>query len=102
MQKDEATREQMFKMISTWQQSGLTQKAFCEQNAIRYHVFHYWYKCFRNMQIPTKDEGFIPLSIQPSCVMNSSSAFVELMLTDGKRLLFHQPVSSDYLKAIIC
>ena len=48
MQKDEATREQMFKMISTWQQSGLSQKSFCEQNGIRYHVFHYWYKCFVN------------------------------------------------------
>ncbi len=101
MQKDEATREQMFKMITSWQQSGLTQKAFCEQNAIRYHVFHYWYKCFRNGQTPAKDEGFIPLKIQAVNSIHTASAHAELLLPDGRCLLFHQPVSSDYLKAII-
>ncbi|WP_442345985.1 IS66 family insertion sequence element accessory protein TnpA, partial [Foetidibacter luteolus] len=34
----------MFSMIGDWQQSGLSQKAFCAQHGIRYHVFHYWYK----------------------------------------------------------
>ncbi len=101
MQKDEATREQMFSMINEWQQSGVSQKAFCEQYGIRYHVFHYWYKCFRNLQSPAKHEGFIPLSIQPSPPINGSSAYVELLLPDGKCLLFRQPVSSDFLKALI-
>lgn len=101
MQKDEATREQMFKMISTWQQSGLSQKSFCEQNGIRYHVFHYWYKCFRELQCPAKHEGFIPIKIQRSKTTNTVSAQVELVLADGKRLLFHQPVSCDFLKALI-
>jgi hypothetical protein len=101
MQKDEATREQMFKMIASWQQSGLSQKAFCQQNGVPYHVFHYWYKCFRDLQSPAKDKGFIPIKIQPSNVINTASAHAELLLPDGKRLLFHQPVSSDYLKALI-
>ena len=101
MQKDVQVREQMFSMIGLWQQSGLTQKSFCEQHHIRYHVFHYWYKCFRDLQLPAKDEGFIPLKIQPSNSVNTSYAPVELLLADGKRLLFHQPVSSDYLKALI-
>jgi len=101
MQKDVQVREQMFSMISLWQQSGITQKSFCEQHNIRYHVFHYWYKCFRDLQSPTKDEGFIPLKIQPSNPVNTSCAQVELLFGDGKRLLFHQPVTSDYLKALI-
>ena len=99
MQKDVQVREQMFSIISSWQQSGLSQKSFCEQHNIRYHVFHYWYKCYRDLQSSTKDEGFIPLKIQPS--VNDSCAYVELLLADGKRLLFHSPVSSDYLKALI-
>ena len=101
MQKDEATREQMFNMISTWQQSGLSQKSFCEQNGIRYHVFHYWYKCFRDLQSTTNPEGFIPIKIQHSNGANTASAHAELLLPDGKRLVFHQPVSSDFLKALI-
>ncbi len=101
MQKDETTREQMFKMITMWQRSGLSQKAFCEQNSFRYHVFHYWYKCFRDFQSSAKDKGFIPLKIQSSNTINTACTYAELLLPDGKRLLFHQPVSSDFLKELI-
>jgi hypothetical protein len=101
MQKDVQVREQMFSMISCWQQSGLSQKAYCEEHGIRYHVFHYWYKCFKDARLPAKENGFIPLKIERSGVISTASAQVELVLADGKRLLFHQPVSSDYLKALI-
>ncbi|MBA2761009.1 MAG: IS66 family insertion sequence element accessory protein TnpB [Segetibacter sp.] len=101
MQKDDNVREQMFSMITCWQQSGLSQKAYCQQNGIRYHVFHYWYKCFRDRQSPSRDEGFMPIKIQSSNTINTASAHAELVLPDGKRLLFHQGVSSDFLKALI-
>jgi hypothetical protein len=101
MQKDDNVREQMFSMITCWQQSGLFQKAYCQQNGIRYHVFHYWYKCFRDRQSPSRDEGFMPIKIQSSNTINTASAHAELVLPDGKRLLFHQGVSSDFLKALI-
>ncbi len=101
MQRDETIREQMFAMITGWRQSGLSQKAYCEQHGIRYHVFHYWYKCFRQLPSPAKDQGFIPLKIQALNSINTASAVVELLLPDGRRLLFHQAVTSDYLKALI-
>jgi hypothetical protein len=101
MQKDEAIREQMFKMITMWQQSGLSQKSFCEQNSIRYYVFHYWYKCFRDLQSAAKDEGFIPIKFPHSNTVNTACAHAELLLPDGRRLLFHQPVSSNFLKELI-
>ena len=101
MQRDKAIREQMFAMISSWQQSGLSQKAYCQQHNIRYHVFHYWYKCFRDLQSPAKDKGFMPLKIQAVNSIHTASAHAELLLPDGRRLLFHQAVTSDYLKALI-
>ena len=42
-------REQMFEHINGWKQSGVTQKSFCEQANIPYHVFHYWYKVYRDL-----------------------------------------------------
>lgn len=99
MQKDEHVRQRMFAMIDAWQQSGLTQKAWCGQHDMRYHVFHYWYKCYRDAQAANKEPRFISLNIKPSS--DTAGAHTELLLPDGKRLLFHQPVSSDYLKAII-
>jgi hypothetical protein len=101
MSRDVNVREQMFSMISTWQQSGLSQKAFCQQNNISYNVFHYWYKCFRDAQLPRRAEGFIALDVQRGSSVITSCAAIEVLLTDGWRVMFHQPVSADYLKAII-
>ena len=99
MQNQEA-QERMFNLISGWQQSEISQKQYCEQHGIRYHVFHYWYKRFRESQADNKDATFIPLQINPP-VAAGINAGIELVFADGKRLLFHQPVSADFIKAII-
>jgi hypothetical protein len=100
MQYDKQTQEDMFMVIDFWKQSGLSQKAYCEQNNIRYHVFHYWYKRFRDQGGSIEDGTFVPLNVKPSTFSVSNSA-VEIVLPDGKRILFHQPVGPDYLKALI-
>ena len=89
-------REQMFEHIKRWQSGDLTQKRFCEQAGIAYHVFHYWYKVYRNSNQPATS-SFVKLKVEPSLASSS----IELVLPDGKRLLFHEPVAADYLKALI-
>ncbi len=63
MQTKKEERAQCLEMISKWQQSGLTQKAFCMDNNIRYHVFHYWYRVYRTEQNVTS--CFLPVNIKP-------------------------------------
>ncbi len=101
MQYDEQTQQQMFAMIASWKQSGLSQKQYCEQNNIRYYVFHYWYKRYRDEQTVVNDTRFVPLTVKPAASHNDCTAQIELLTADGKRILFHQPVNSDYLKALI-
>lgn len=105
MQYSSEAEQQMFSMIESWQQSSLNQKAWCEQHGIRYHVFHYWYKKYRDTQLSDKQRGFIPLQIKPTFTASiptlPATVHTELVLTDGKRLIFHQPVSADYLKALL-
>src|SRR4249919_1323075 len=96
MQSKEEARQQMFAMIMQWQQSGLSQKAWCRQSGIAYHVFHYWYKRYRDTNNTSRMSSFTELKVQPAAF-----GFMELLFPDGKRLLFHQPVSSDFIKAII-
>lgn len=100
MQYNEDAQQQMYAMIHSWQQSGLTQKAYCEEQAIRYHVFHYWYKRYRDAHLQDNEAGFIPLQTAPSPSL-VPPAHTELILPDGKRLLFHQPVNSDYLRKLL-
>lgn len=100
MQYDKNIQEQMLATIAAWKQSNLSQKAYCEQHQIRYHVFHYWYKRYRNEQSARPQASFIPLNVKPS-LPGTSCTNIEVILADGKRILFHQAVSSDFLKAVI-
>jgi hypothetical protein len=100
MQYDQQKQEDMLRMISCWKESGLSQKAYCQQNNIRYYVFHYWYKRFRDQQGAVEDATFVSLNVKPSALPVCNSA-IEILLPDGKRILLHQPVSADYVKALI-
>jgi hypothetical protein len=93
------TRQQMFRLIEEWQQSNLTQKEYCEQQSIRYHVFHYWYKRYRQQQggIDNKNSSFVKLQISKPVTTGA----VEIHFPGGIHLFFHEPVSSNYLKALI-
>ncbi|CAN5393109.1 hypothetical protein BH11BAC5_BH11BAC5_47470 [soil metagenome] len=62
MQDKKELRLQKLQMIDQWQQSGLSQKAFCAANGIAYHVFHYWYGVYRADK--NTSGSFLALQIQ--------------------------------------
>ncbi len=92
-------REQMFRLIEQWQQSSLTQNAFCVQQSIKYHVFHYWYKRYRELHADSQGDGssFVKLHIAKP----ASASAVEIYYPGGIRLVFNEPVSSGFLKALV-
>lgn len=99
MQK--SNQQKMFESINHWQQSGLSQKAWCENHNITYSTFHYWYKRYRNQHgdISPKDpaEGFVQLLVGD----DPGSGWCELVWGEGRKLVFHQPVSAEFLKALM-
>jgi hypothetical protein len=99
MSSPSSIRQERYDMIADWQQSGQTQKQYCQAQNIPYHVFHYWYKQYRNSQQPPLAAlpGFSTVSL-PAV---SDSASAALVLPDGRRIVFYQPVSCDYLRTLI-
>lgn len=90
----------MFSMIEKWQQSSLSQKAFCDQEQIIPHVFYYWHKSYRVQNAPlveTISSGFTELKAP----VVFPEAGIELLLSSGHRILFHQPVAASFIKALI-
>lgn len=63
MQNKKEHRTQMLQMITQWQQSGSSQRAFCTSHNIAYHVFHYWYGVYRSDKNNTG--SFLPVKISP-------------------------------------
>jgi len=83
-QKD---RESKIAVIEQWKQSGLTQKAFYQQQNIPAHQFYYWHKCYRDWK--EKNNGsaaFVELHT------DESRCDVEVQLANGTRVFFHQGV----------
>ncbi len=94
-------QKKMFDGVIRWQQSGLSQKAWCEQNNFSYSSFHYWYRRFRNQQADirqTSSDGFVQLMIQDRPLGNP---WCELVMGDGKKLFFHQPVPVEFIRSLI-
>jgi hypothetical protein len=94
-------QQKMFEVISHWQKSGLSQKAWCEQNNITYSSFHYWYKRFRSQQPGNNqlsDDGFVQLLVQDR---PAATPWCELILGSGQRLFFHQPVAAEFIRSLL-
>jgi len=100
MQSRQEVQQKMFGLIEQWKSSGLSQIAFCRQVEVRYCVFHYWYKRYREAPICAANtaSSFIALHINSSL---PAAAHAELVYPDGRRLLFHQPVDAIFLKTVI-
>lgn len=79
-------------MIEQWQGSGITQKAFCEQQSLRYHTFYYWYKCYRRREAGSDDNipSFVKLKIEKPAKVGS----IEIHYPGGGRLTFREPVTT--------
>ena len=87
----------MFALIEAWAQSDQSQKAFCAQQGITYHRFHYWHRRFKDQkEAALPGPAFMPLS-----VLAHASPSAELIYPDGRRLLLHQGVDAAFLKALL-
>ena len=64
-----ANREKWTTLINEWRQSGLSQKAFCQQRQLNLHSLQYWRKIVDEAESSTADtrsktgHGFVPLQV---------------------------------------
>ena len=88
----------MFSHIEQWKNSNQSQKSYCIDHNLQYHVFHYYFKRYREAHAGREHEhSFVKLQLDEPI----PAAHAELILPDGKRLVFHKPVGSDFLKSLI-
>lgn len=95
MQTESSLQDKMFSLISDWEHSGMSQKGFCRLHSIRYGTFHYWHKKYR-LSLTTV-AGFAEISSLSSV----GTWFAECHFPGGGRVVFHQPVSTEFLKLLM-
>lgn len=97
------SNEELFRSyINEWRQSGLSQKAWCVHHNVAYSTFHYWnrrlHKQLAGGAEQNKSDRFVSLVIpdQPAV-----TPWCELVSGNGQRLIFHQPVSAEFIRKLL-
>ena len=72
--KREANRQHWFDRIETWKQSGLTQKAFCEQQQLRLGSFQRWRGKYMRGERPEASSAVSFLTVNVTAAPASSLA----------------------------
>jgi hypothetical protein len=97
MVKDNSIREQMFASIASWLSSELSQKQWCQDQGITYHVFHYWYRKYRDEHPESTDnDSFVQQTVKPE-----AGASCEVIFADGTKITFREAVRAQYLKSLL-
>ena len=81
--KREANRQHWFDRIETWKQSGLTQKAFCEQQQLGLGSFQRWRGIFMR---GGKPEASSAVSFLPVNVTVDKASGLALLIDDQLRI----------------
>jgi hypothetical protein len=99
MQANSGQRSALVDLIEHGQTSGISRKGFYHLHNIPACVY-YWHNCYRKQRSglikSTSPNSFVELDPSPG-----PSAYIELQLANGNRVIFHQPVIVYYLKALI-
>ena len=84
------------KIIDDYRASGLTQKAFCQNQSIKIHTLHYWLK--KLSENPESPTGFIPFqSVEEKSSVTIQIGHVNITLSISEVGLL--PWSVDLLKS---
>ena len=90
---------EMYPIVERWKKSNLPKKSFCKREAIPLSVMSYWVVQYNKRKIPkTKSKAFVPLKVTcppESCI------YLELVLSSGARLNFHQKPDLKELSLIL-
>ena len=96
--KREANRQHWFDRIETWKQSGLTQKAFCEQQQLGLGSFQRWRGIFMRGEKP---EASSAVSFLPVNVTVDKASSLALLIDDQLRIEIPAGFDPVTLKQVI-
>lgn len=88
----------MYPLVEDYYASSLSKLEFCKQNEIKESTLSYWVTKYRRDQ--DHDSGnFVKLEIEP--VRGRGNIWMELELSSGAMLRFHEPVAPDYVRSLL-
>lgn len=96
------TEKEKLTLIESWENSGLSMKAFCTRHHFSDSLFHAWLNKYRRHKDRKPPGKFVPVQIQTPIVPTAalSCLYAEVTLKGGNRIKFYQPVGVDFLRTL--
>ena len=98
LSKRATNRQRWFDRIEAWKQSGLTQKAFCEQQQLRLGSFQRWRGIFMREEAP---EASSAVSFLPVKVTAAPASSLALLIDDHLRIEIPAGFDAETLKQVV-
>jgi len=116
------TEQEMFPLVESWLQSGLTQKQFCINHQLPVHILAYWVgrhrksqpnkatadkaeattgKATKKIMVSEATHGFIRLSPPPPSPAPPPTGNMEVVLPTGTIIRFSTTVPASYLSELL-
>ncbi len=101
MKKKHYTKAQMLSIYAGWQQSGISKKAYCQQNGLTTSTFFYWIKKLAlHEQDGVKESasaGFAELDFSP----HHAQVFMEIAYPSGVRVKLYRQAEANWIKSLL-
>lgn len=94
--KKSRTPEEIVQIKQLWSESGKSKKQFTEEQGINYMTFIGWFSTKKERTV-SKKLGFVPLKVPHNVI----TPFAEISFSKGQRVVFHQPVSAEFLQLLL-
>jgi hypothetical protein len=107
MARQHRTPVEMYPVIESYLESGLTQRVFCRQQGLSMQVFAYWLAKYRREQkferAPSEGNAFIELAAPAggSDAGGSERAVAELVYPNGVRLRLFDSVGVETIAQLV-
>jgi hypothetical protein len=102
MARQHRTPAEMYPVIETYLDSGLTQRVFCRQQGLSMQVFAYWLAKYRREQkferAPSEGDAFIELAAPAG---GNERAVAELVYPSGVRLRLFESVGVETIERLV-
>ena len=89
----------MFSLIEVWKKGDQSQQEFCKEKELNYPQFQYWLRRYKQtIDTGSSQRLFTQVSMKAQPVTTGS---LELVLPDGRKLIFHQPIDASFVRSLI-
>lgn len=83
-------------VVRRWEESGLTQRVFCEQENIKEGTFNYWRKLYKEQRAEPSN-GFVSLKVEAQPITEA----LEVIYPNGVKLRIPQGTSPALVRQLI-